>query len=239
MDSETKIEYRKNYWKKRVFPPDRVWIHIPSRGVEAEDENALEEDTEDVLEPETEAMDTQEALATLDDIDSKHLEDKKDKDDKFRPIFLSSNAITLSDHIQLVIRFYGDAEEIHSNYDYVHCTGYWTSENKKTEISAEALESIISKSLHYQGSKYPLASVLRMRKFINRGWTINAGQVLKILLQVSELDLTDISVLEDQLIGVDTAYFSMMLNDIKKRMEEDDEFELSHGYVVSIVEKIF
>ena len=56
-------------------------------------------------------------------------EDKKDKKDKkpYRPIFMSSNAITLANDIQLCIRFYGNAEKIHENFDYVHCTNYWTS----------------------------------------------------------------------------------------------------------------
>jgi hypothetical protein len=28
-----------------------------------------------------------------------------------------------------------------------------------------------------------------MKKFIQRGWTVNAGEILKMLFQVSELDL--------------------------------------------------
>jgi hypothetical protein len=44
-----------------------------------------------------------------------------------------------------------------------------------------------------------------MKKFIQRGWTVN-GRNLKMLFQVSELDLKNIEVLEEQ-IGVDVAYF--------------------------------
>ena len=53
---------------------------------------------------------------------------------KYRPVYLSTNAITLSDKIQIVIRFYGEPEEIHKNYDFVHCTCYWTSWDDKLEL---------------------------------------------------------------------------------------------------------
>jgi hypothetical protein len=127
---------------------------------------------------------------------------------KYKPVYLTSNAITLRGKIQLVIRFYGDAEEIHKNYDFVHCTNYWTSKDKKVVLNERALEAIINKELFYVGSKYPLCSIIRTRKFISRGWTINAGQYLKMAMQLNELDLKDIKVLQDQLVGVDSAYFN-------------------------------
>jgi hypothetical protein len=49
-----------------------------------------------------------------------------------------------------------------------------------------------------------------MKKFIQRGWTVN-GRNPKMLFQVSELDLKNIEVLEEQLIGVDVAYFSLLI----------------------------
>jgi hypothetical protein len=154
---------------------------------------------------------------------------------KFRPVFLSSNAITLSDKIQIVLRFYGDPDTIHSNYDFSHCTSYWTSGDGKLVLRPEALESLLSKELRYVGSKYPVCSVVRLRKFINRGWRINAGQILKMAMQISELDLTDISVLEDQLTGVDTAYFLQLI----ERLKENDPDKVNTAYLVEIIDRIF
>jgi hypothetical protein len=154
---------------------------------------------------------------------------------KFRPVFLSSNAITLSDKIQIVLRFYGDPDTIHSNYDFSHCTSYWTSNDGKLVLRPEALESLLSKELRYVGSKYPVCSVVRLRKFINRGWRINAGQILKMAMQISELDLTNISVLEDQLTGVDTAYFLQLI----ARLKEKDPDKVNTAYLVEIIDRIF
>src|SRR3546814_8968134 len=40
-------------------------------------------------------------------------------DPTYRPVFMLTNAITLSDKIQIVLRFYGEADAIHENYDFV------------------------------------------------------------------------------------------------------------------------
>lgn len=154
---------------------------------------------------------------------------------KYRPIFMSTNAITLSGKIQIVIRFYGEPEAIHENYDYVHCTNYWSSWDNELVLRREALECLLSKELRYVGSKYPICSLIRLRKFIARGWTVNAGQILKAVMQVSELDLKDIRVLEDQLTGVDAAYF---LEVIQKVKEKDPE-KVNAAYLVEIIDRMF
>ena len=52
---------------------------------------------------------------------------KKKKDKRYALKYATNNAITLSDKIQIVLRFYGEPEDLHKNYDYVHCTSYYTS----------------------------------------------------------------------------------------------------------------
>src|SRR3546814_13834921 len=79
---------------------------------------------------------------------------------------MSTNAITLSDKIQIVLRFYGEADAIHENYDFVHCTNYWTSKDANLTLRQPALESLLCKELRYVGSNYPVCSVIRLSKFI-------------------------------------------------------------------------
>lgn len=162
------------------------------------------------------------------------------KRNKYRVQYVTSNAITLSDQIQIVLRFQGDPEEIHKNYDFVHCTNYWVSDTKKLVLRQEALECILAKELRYIGSRYPLCSVIRLRKFISRGWTVNAGQILKMLFQVSQLDLTDPVVLEDQLVGVDSAYFSQVIAKLKDRVDENGKpINVDGTYLCTLIDKIF
>ncbi|AUN23791.1 hypothetical protein RSJ21_00380 (plasmid) [Clostridium botulinum] len=206
---------------------ERIKVFIQSEGVAGDDESEP-----DLIEYED--YDEMETNITPDS-DLENIPQKP----KYRPVYLSSNAITLSDKIQLIIRFYGDAEEIHGNYDFVHCTNYWTSVNNKLVLRQEALEAILNKELKYVGSKYPLCSIIRTRKFINRGWKINAGQYLKMCMQLNEFNLKDIKVLEDQLVGVDSGYFAMLIDTLQRKKENDPNFTIENDYVVSIINKIF
>ena len=158
---------------------------------------------------------------------------------KYRPVFLTDNAITLSDDIQLVIRFYGPPDEIHKNYDFVHCTCSWHSGTNKLVLPPNALECLLTRELRYVGSRYPLASVIRTRKFIKRGFSVNAGQYLKMMYQIAELDLNDPVILEEQLIGVDVAYFKILIEAMKEFVKKNDVSRLNYEYVAAIVDRIF
>ena len=106
-------------------------------------------------------------------------------------------------------------------------------------LNIEALEAIMNKELLYVGSKYPLCSIVRTRKFINRGWTINAGQYLKMCMQLNDLDLKNVNVLEDQLVGVDSGYFHMLIDALRSKQNDDPSFQVNNTYVAAIVDKIF
>lgn len=154
---------------------------------------------------------------------------------RYCPVFMSSNAITLTNDIQLVLRFTGSPEEIHKNYDFVHCTSYWCSWDDTLECPKEALSALLSRELIYVGSLYPLASVIRTRKFIKRGFSCTAGQYLKMAWQLNALDLTDLNVLRDQLTGVDALYFHLMLS----ALEGDDLTKVDNEYLFSVIDTYF
>lgn len=209
-------------------PPDRVKIMVNSDGIAEDSDSAA-----DAAEYDIDAY--LDALGDADEIDAKEVESGAGK---YEPVFLSTNAITLSGKIQVVVRFYGKPEEIHENYDFVHATNYWTYETG-TVLNQRALEAILNKELHYVGSKYPICSLVRTRKFIKRGWQINAGQYVKMAFQISHLDLENIYVLEDQLIGVDSIYFLNFIANLKRRVQTDKNFVLTQDYLTSVIDRIF
>ncbi|MFW6219594.1 MAG: hypothetical protein ACOC33_01995 [bacterium] len=204
---------------------NRVKMVIPSAGVVGEEEN--------------DDLNFNNIVSGLDEISSSKIEKEitDNGEKKYIPIFISSNAITLSDDIQIVIRFYGNPSEIHDTYDFVHTKAYYDYGKNLLEIPRDVYECVVNKTLIYTGSKYPVCSLFRLRKFLSKGWKVNAGQILKISLQVSELDLTNIDVLEDQLIGVDTAYFLQLVNDIK--VLDPETKSIDSTYIISVIDKIF
>lgn len=213
---------------------DRIKVFIKSSGQYSETSEELSGEYFEGL-PENEVNTIKEVMTEV-NIPEKIDESEKKK---YRPIYLTSNAITLSDKIQIVIRFFGEPNEIHKNYDFVHVTNYWESSTGKLTLQPAAMEAILAKELRYVGSLYPVASVIRTRKFLKRGWNINAGQYLKMMFQISELDLTKIETLEEQLIGVDTAYFNQLISALKEHKEKHSDFVLTAGYLATIIDKIF
>lgn len=165
------------------------------------------------------------------------VQDAEDKDDKppYRPVYLSSNAITLKGRIQIVTRFFGEPDQIHENYDFAHCMNYWSSWDNHLCLRPESLEALLARELRYVGSKYPLCSIIRTRKFIERGWHVTAGQYLKMVMQLNAMDLTQVDVLEEQLTGVDTAYFNQVIDALRAR----DQSKVDTAYLVELIDRIF
>ena len=114
---------------------------------------------------------------------------------------------------------------------------YYDNSENKLELPSRSLEAIINKELYYIGSKYPLCSIIRTRKFLKRGYIIDASQYLKMVLQLNKMDLTNIHVLEEQLIGVDSAYFSSVINKIKKDMKIDEKIDID--YLIKLITEVF
>jgi len=213
-------------------PKDRLKIYIQSKGLDAESPESMRDNNY--------YMNTDEVVEGLDEISSDDI-DKVDTGDKtpYRPVFLSSNAVSLSDKIQIIVRFYGDPSQVHDTFDFVHTKGYWDCATGDLVIPKEVYESVMNKVLIYTGSRYPVATLFRMRKFINRGWKINAGQIFKVAHQISQLNLNNIDVLEDQLIGVDSLYFMHLIDSLRSKRLSDPNFNIDTVYVMSIIDKMF
>jgi hypothetical protein len=206
---------------------DRLVIFIKSAGVAAEEQEVDYEYFE--------GRTPQAAENFVQDVAVKARGKGRPKTDpRYRPVFLSDNAVTLSDSIQVMIRFFGSPDEIHGNYDFVHCMNYYDHNTKKVTLHPEALEACLSKTLIYKGSLYPICSLFRIRKFLDRGWRITTGQMLKMIWQVSEIDLKDFNILKDQLIGVDVAYMHQLLDKLKNH-----EAEIDAAYITKIIDELF
>lgn len=149
---------------------------------------------------------------------------------RFHPIFISPNAITMKGNVQLIFRFYGEPEKLVQEFDFEHCTGYfyrvsWENVVYKNELvlNEDMLMSVLTKELKYRHGKYPVSSLLRLQKYIQRGYTIPTGELIKLALDISKLDLSDAKVFSDQLSGVDLQLSADVL------MAANNEFDKVQG----------
>ena len=200
---------------------ERIVIFIKSAGVAGEAQEKYK------------YFETQTAEATEAFADS--LQPTDETGDKYHVSFMSQNAITLSHKVQLVIRFYGSPDKIHDNYDFIHAMCYYDYSEKNLELPAESLEALLSRTLKYKGSLYPIASVFRTKKFLERGWRISAGEQLKMMWQISEINLKDFEVMREQLTGVDMAYLHQLIT----ALEGTDPEKITSAYIATIIDRIF
>lgn len=156
----------------------------------------------------------------------------------YKPIMITDNAISLSDKVQLILRFCGDPNKIHENYDFEHCKNWYTNEEGLV-LREKSVRYTLSKELKYSSSKYPLCALFRTRKFIKRGWSVSASEMMKIVWEIRNLNLNNIEVLKDQLIGVDQAYFDEVIEILEKWKKENPGKELEETYLFSVLDKVF
>lgn len=167
--------------------------------------------------------------------------ESKSKDDI--TIFVTENAITINKKFQVITRFTGDPDDLVKNFDFLHTKCYYHYKTNKLDLPASSLVSILSKQLVFTNSAYPLCALFRIKKFMRRGWTISVGELTKISLRLSMMNLLDPKVLRDQLTGVDIAYLADLTRILKKReengMEEDGVCsDLSIEYITDIIDNL-
>lgn len=211
----------------------RVEIFIKSEGFLG---NNPDEDSDDVQISFTEGEEVEGEYDVTQVIEEENTYGKRDQG-KYETVFMSANAITLTDKIQLVIRFFGEPSEIHDTYDFIHATNYWTSKGG-LHTNTKALQALLSRELVYSGSKYPLASIFRTRKFIMRDWNCHVGNYVKMAMQLNEFDLCDPTVLEEQLTGVDAAYLHQIIRAIKDKRKDDENFQFNAAYICELADRL-
>jgi len=137
---------------------------------------------------------------------------KKCKEEKaggtVKPVYLSKNAVTLSNGIQIIFRFIGEPEDVFSTFDYEHCKVYWRPDPLglllgKLVYSGRSQESIAKNELIYTGNtRFVLSAISRLNKFIKRGWGITPSSLLSLAVTSSKIDWSDRKVLEEELLGI-------------------------------------
>lgn len=218
---------------------ERIKIVVKSQGIAGEsgaaDYQYFEQPGVDPSEP---AEFVENIAKDLEDAKSGTIKEDGKEKAKYRPVFLTSNAITLSEKIQIIVRFYGPVETIHENYDFVHCTCSWDATTGELVLPPAALISLLNKRLKYKTSRYPLCSIIRTRKFLKLGWHIDAGQYVKMAWDLHKLDLANPAVLEDQMVGVDSAYFEEVIRLLKQKTEDGSK-PIEASYLIEVIDKVF
>lgn len=99
----------------------------------------------------------------------------------------------------------GEPEDIINKFDYSVCMGAYDFKFDSFTLNKNFLKDLAARRLIFNiNSNYPLASLYRMKKYINKGYNISGGEIIKLGLSINNLRLETYSDLKEQLQGVDT-----------------------------------
>lgn len=112
---------------------------------------------------------------------------------KYDPMLISNNAITLQNKIQLVFRVCGNPSVIHYFFDFKHCMNYFTF-HEGVVLRPAAMESILTNELKYNRSMHVFDVLIRMKKFLSKGWTISNEELAKIMYDCHHVEMAPGSV---------------------------------------------
>ncbi len=172
------------------------------------------------------------------DYAEKMLQENTEEKHPYTPTFITTNAISLTNNIQIVVRFYGKPDEIFDNYDFTHCMSYYIPSGGELVIPDKVRRSLMERRLYFNSdTKYPLSSLFRVNKFTQRGFVISATEYTKIALRLNDFDLTNVETLEEQLIGVDVAYFLEFLDSIREQQKQGKE--ITATYLATVLDKMY
>lgn len=117
----------------------------------------------------------------------------------------------------------GFCDKLFNMFDFTCCCAIYDIDKDVFILHKDFLVDNLSKVLKFNSkTRYPLSSLMRVRKYLSYGFTISAIELLKIAMAIRKLDLTDPKVLKDQLTGIDVAILRPVLDDLKDRNSKID-----------------
>lgn len=146
----------------------------------------------------------------------------------------TENAISFSNKVQLIIKYYGNPKDVCSKFDFKHSKAYYDYLTDEIYIDDDILECIKSRKLVYVQSQFPLNALLRANKFIKRGWKLDNGEIVKICFDLNKFDLSVPEILKQQLGGISGSYLNQVVDSLGTDNEEinrDKLFKLLNDFM--------
>lgn len=107
---------------------------------------------------------------------------------------------------QVIKKFTGEPSEIFNHFDFTINMGAWMPDGVFW-LYKDFFEDLARRRLMINvNTFYPISTVVRVFKYVRKGYTIGGTEILKIMLRVHSLELSNFGVLKEQLEGIDTLF---------------------------------
>ena len=119
------------------------------------------------------------------------------------------------------------ASELIKEFDFTICMGAYDIEKEEFILHENFLLNNCEKRLIFNvNTLYPLTSLYRLKKYINKGYNISGGNMIKLGLAINNLHITNYKELKIQLQGIDTS----VLKELTDKLLTPEYFEKQYDY---------
>lgn len=141
------------------------------------------------------------------------------------------------DQYQLICAAYAEPEEMVRNFDFSCCMGAWTLETDFV-LDDNFLKHCSQRRLVFNtNAGFPICSLWRAQKFIQRGWKLPGIEAIKLGLAIHHLHLNDRRELKRQLMGIDTLFLKDLTDALDKSKEVAYDFDDAIAFIETFREE--
>jgi hypothetical protein len=129
--------------------------------------------------------------------------------------------------IQLITRIYGTPQQIIDQFDFTVCMcAYTPQDDGKFIMNPNFILHLAERTLCFNGkAKYPIATLVRTKKYIEKGYSLAPIEYVKLALAINNLDLKDWTTVREQLEGIDLALFQSLISKLPEGETTEFEYE--------------
>jgi len=112
-------------------------------------------------------------------------------------------------------------DQLFEVFDFTICMGAYIPDTGKFMLHEDFLRHTSQRKLVYTSSPYPISSMHRTKKYIDRGYSINGIEIMKISLDIADLNLNTMEDVADQFQGIDVLVLKSFIEELKRNKDEE------------------
>jgi len=152
---------------------------------------------------------------------------------KKEKIYLKFQLITIPDT-------YDGHDNIFRRFDFTICMGAYYFECDKFAFHPEFFKHLAQRKLFFNpNTLYPINSLIRVKKYLARGYTISGSDLLKLGLTISNLKMDTLGDLKEQMEGIDTIFLKELTDALRDRSKERYDFDLAMELIQEYLNKYY
>lgn len=139
--------------------------------------------------------------------------------------------------IQYIKKIVGPAPIILNQFDFTICECAYLPQTKEFIMGWYFLADLCSRRLRYNiEGKYPIASLWRMKKYIERGFKLPAIESIKLGLRINNLNIDSYKDLKEQLEGIDTLFLKDLTDILIENGDKKFDLREALAYMEQVLE---